>query len=608
MLDPLEKNLPTEEDTVKGQSTEVEAVNNESELNETEDSKKEMPLYTTTAEVIARLKTIAEDTVNNIDKSETDLLKVLFYKFHQAAKEKAKADFIAEGGAETDFKFSHNNEEQTLKDLLAVIKNKRGDLIKQEQQVKEQNLALKLTIVERLKTLINNHEEANKAYQEVKDMQRQWNDAKQVPAEKATELWKNYQHYIEQYYDILKLNHEFRDYDFKKNLEIKTRLCETAEKLVDEKDVISAFHQLQNLHQEYRSTGPVTKELRDDIWKRFKEASTIINRHHQQHFEEKKEKEAENLAKKTAICEHLEIILSENISKMSGWDKKTKEVLALQKEWKTIGYTPKKMNVQIYERFRTACDLFFGKKSEFYKAMKDTFTANYDKKIALCEQAEKLKESTDWKATTDRMIALQKEWKTIGPVQKKQSDLLWKRFVAACDLFFEERNKQNASQQSTEKKNLEEKQALINRLEEIKAEITDESHNEVREIIKKWNAIGHVPYKDKNTVYKAFHGLVDNLFEMMHVNASNERLESFKSSLDQNNENNLYREREKLVRIHDRMKSEISTYENNLGFLTSASKTGNKLVTDITRKVEKLRIELALIVKKIDAIDASIKK
>lgn len=600
MLDPLEKNLPIEEEATKRQATEVEIVN--------EDAKKDMPLFTTTAEVIARLKTIAEQSAELIDKAETDLLKVLFYKFHQTAKEKAKTDFVANGGTEAEFKYEGNNEEQTLKDLLVAIKNKRGELVKKEQLIKEQNLAIKLTIVERLKKLLENPEEANKAYQEVKDMQKQWNEAKSIPAEKANELWKNYQHCIEQYYDILKLNHEFRDYDFKKNLQIKTRLCETAEKLVQEEDIISAFHQLQNLHQEYRSTGPVAKELRDEIWKRFKEASTEINRRHQQHFEEKKQKEAENLVKKTAICERMEALLTENIGKMSGWDKKTKEVLALQKEWKTIGYTPKKMNTKIYERFRTACDLFFAKKSEFYKSMKDLFATNYDKKVILCEKAEALKDSTDWKITTDKLIALQKEWKTVGAVQKKHSDILWKRFVSACDYFFAQRNKQNESQHTIEKENLIQKQALIERLKAIGENIQEESHSEIREIIKQWNNIGHVPYKNKNTVYKAFHGLVDDLFEKLHINASNERLESFKSSLDKNSENNLYREREKLVRIHDRMKNEISTYENNIGFLTSASKNGNKLVTDIARKVEKLHIDLKLVIQKIDAIDASLKE
>jgi hypothetical protein len=426
----------------------------------------------------------------------------------------------------------------------------------------------------------------------------------------VNELWKSYQLYNEKFYDLIKLNNEFREYDFKKNLEIKIRLCETAENLANEEDVISAFHQLQKLHQEFRETGPVAKEQREEIWNRFKAASTIVNRRHQQHFEEIKEKEQRNLDEKTVICEIVEGMEYDKMTSFQDWQDKTDEILALQAKWKTIGYAPQKLNTTIFERFRAACDEFFKQKAEYFKNLKNGMNENLEKKKAMCEQAEALKDSTDWKATSEALNKLQKEWKKIGPVSKKHSESIWKRFISACDYFYEQKAKATSSQKSEEQVNLEKKKALIEQLNEINQEenLTEETGNIIRKLMKEWNAIGHVPFKDKDKVYKQYRTVVDELFDKLNLSASQKKLSHFKSSISNNKENNLYREREKLMRAFENMKAEIKTYENNLGFLTTSSKKGNSLVNEMNRKVEKLKADLALIQKKIEVIDESIKE
>ena len=465
----------------------------------------------------------------------------------------------------------------------------------------------KLAIIDRLKELAESPEDANKAYNEFKKLQQEWNDIKQVPAAKVNELWKNYQHYAEKFYDLIKLNNEFREYDFKKNLEIKTHLCEAAEKLADEEDVISAFHQLQKLHQEFRSIGPVAKELRESIWARFKAASSAVNRRHQQHFEALKEKEQNNLDQKTVICEIVESMEYDTFKTFADWEDKTQEILALQAKWKTIGYAPQKMNVKIFERFRAACDEFFKRKAAFFKSVKESMAENLEKKKALCEKAEALKDSTDWKATADALTKLQKEWKTIGPVAKKHSDAVWKRFISACDYFFDQKNKATSSQRSVEVENMEKKKALIEKLSAIDENMDmEEASTLVRELMKEWNSIGHVPFKEKDKLYKQYHNLIDQLFDRFNINASNKKLSNFRSNISNiqgSGPQSLYREREKLVRAYENMKNELQTYENNLGFLTCSSKKGRNLLNEMNKKMEKLKDELNLIGEKIAAID-----
>jgi len=615
MMDSHDTNQPLKQGELEEEKKAVEV---SEEITETpaEETIVEKPTenaskLSTKEEVLLRLKEVAQDA-ENANKQELDGLKQTFYKIHNAEIEAAKKMFVENGGAEEEFIAQPSGVEEEFKSLMAAIKEKRSALAAEIEKQKEENLQVKLSIIEELKELVESPDDANKSYNEFKKLQQQWNEVKLVPQAKVNELWKNYQLHVEKFYDILKLNNEFREYDFRKNLEIKTHLCEAAEKLADEQDVVSAFHQLQKLHQEFRDTGPVAKELRDEIWNRFKAASTAVNRRHQQHFEALKETEQHNLDQKTVICEIVEAIEFDQLKTFAAWETKTQEVIALQNKWKTIGFAPQKMNVKIFERFRKACDEFFKKKGEFFKLLKEGMNANLEKKKALCEKAESLKDSTEWKETAEILTKLQKEWKTIGPVSKKYSDAVWKRFITACDYFFEQKGKATSSQRSVEQENLEKKKAIIARLTAIdETTDADEASKEVRELMKEWNGIGHVPFKEKDRLYKQYHGLIDQLFDRFNISASNKKLSNFKSSIgniQSGGSQSLYREREKLVRTYENMKNELQTYENNLGFLTTSSKKGNSLLTEINRKVEKLKSDLELVLQKIKVIDESIKE
>lgn len=565
----------------------------------------------TKEEILNKLKEMVAD-IENAAKSEIDSLKQAFYKQHNYEQEAARKQFIDNGGSTEDFIPQTDSVEEEFKNIMSVIKEKRNALAAEVEKQKEMNLQIKLSIIEELKELVESPDDANKNYTEFKKLQQQWNEVKQIPPAKVNELWKSYQLYVEKFYDLLKLNSEFREYDFKKNLEIKTHLCEAAEKLAEEQDVVSAFHQLQKLHQEFRDTGPVAKELRDEIWIRFKAASTVVNKRHQQHFEALKETEQHNLDQKTVICEIIEAIEYDQLTNFALWENKTQEIIALQNKWKTIGFAPQKMNVKIFERFRKTCDEFFHKKGEFFKTLKEGMNENLEKKRALCEKAEALKESTDWKATADELTKLQKEWKTIGPVAKKHSDVVWKRFISACDYFFDQKNKATSSQRSVEQENLEKKKAVIEKLNAIDETMdTKEASQLVRDLMKEWNSIGFVPFKEKDKIYKQYHNRIDELFKHFNISASNKKLSNFKSSISSMQEGNsqtLYREREKLTRAFENMKSELQTYENNLGFLNASSKKGNSLLTEINRKVEKLKADIELVKEKIKVIDENLQK
>ena len=555
----------------------------------------------TKEEIISRLKEMVE-TGQVADKQELDALKQNFYRLHRTAQEAAQAAWVEAGETPETFVPEPDSLEEEYKEVMAKIKQMRTELMQQQEAEREGNLQKKLDVIERLKVIIEGAIDSN-AYNEVKQLQQEWKLIGNVPPGRVNELWKNYQLYMEKFYDLLKLNNEFREYDFKKNLEIKTRLCEEAEELATEKDVVSAFRKLQKLHLDYRETGPVARELREQLWVRFKNASTEVNRRHQAHFEALKEAELNNLDQKTVICEIVEGVEFDKLTSFATWEEKTKEILALQAKWKTIGYAPQKMNVKIFERFRTACDTFFSRKTEYFKQLKENMTKNLEQKKALCEQAEALKDSTDWKETADKLTKLQKQWKTIGAVPHKYSDVVWKRFIAACDYFFEQKGKATSSQRSEEMENLEKKRDIISRLKDINVGETDgDAGKMVRSLVQEWNAVGHVPYKEKDKLYKEYRTLVDALFDKLNLSASQKRLNNFRSNLS-NAGNSLSRERERLVRAYENMKSEIQTYENNIGFLSSASKKGNSLVAEMNRKVEKLKNELQLILDKIKVID-----
>lgn len=563
-------------------------------------------VYKSKSEIIERVKEIAHSD-EHPQKGEIDYLKTIFYKLHFAEREADMKAYLEGGGDPANYKVLPDEDEEVFKAEMGVIKEKRAKLFLEQEKEKQENLKKKLDIIEKIKAMVTSPEEANKSYQDFKKLQQEWKEIKLVPAEKANELWRNYQLYVEQYYDLLKLNSEAREYDFKKNLEIKTKICEAAEKLGTEEDVISAFHQLQKLHQEFRETGPVAKELREEVWARFKAASTIINKRHQQHFESLRAKEEDNLIKKTALCEKIEEIAKEEIKTAGEWEKKTKDIIAIQAEWKTIGFAPQKMNVKIFERFRAACDDFFSKKAEFFKNMKQQFAENADKKRALIEQAKALQDSTEWKSTSDKLIALQKEWKTIGMVPKKLGDKLWNEFLTACNHFFEARNSANAGTRNEERTNLEKKRGIIEQLKALAENAGDNIQDKVRELIDEYNAVGHVPFKEKDKLYKEYHDILDKLYKELNISTARRRLDKFKNNLKNVAEKGadaLDNERARLMRRYEAIKQEVQTYENNLGFLNASSKKGNSLIDEMNRKVQKLKDDMNLVREKIKAIDA----
>lgn len=563
-------------------------------------------VYKSKSEIIERVKEIAHSD-EHPQKGEIDYLKTIFYKLHFAEREADMKAYLEGGGDPANYKVLPDEDEEVFKAEMGVIKEKRAKLFLEQEKEKQENLKKKLDIIEKIKAMVTSPEEANKSYQDFKKLQQEWKEIKLVPAEKANELWRNYQLYVEQYYDLLKLNSEAREYDFKKNLEIKTKICEAAEKLGTEEDVISAFHQLQKLHQEFRETGPVAKELREEVWARFKAASTIINKRHQQHFESLRAKEEDNLTKKTALCEKIEEIAKEEIKTAGEWEKKTKDIIAIQAEWKTIGFAPQKMNVKIFERFRAACDDFFSKKAEFFKNMKQQFAENADKKRALIEQAKALQDSTEWKSTSDKLIALQKEWKTIGMVPKKLGDKLWNEFLTACNHFFEARNSANAGTRNEEHTNLEKKRGIIEQLKALAENAGDNIQDKVRELIDEYNAVGHVPFKEKDKLYKEYHDILDKLYKELNISTARRRLDKFKNNLKNVAEKGadaLDNERARLMRRYEAIKQEVQTYENNLGFLNASSKKGNSLIDEMNRKVQKLKDDMNLVREKIKAIDA----
>lgn len=562
-------------------------------------------VYKTKQEVVERLKEIAASDEAPV-KDEIDLLKTVFYKLHIAEREARLKEYIDGGGNPETYQVVPDQDEETFKAQMAVIREKRAQIMQQQEAEKQANLEKKLEIIEKIKAMATSPDEAGKSYNEFKELQQQWKDIKNVPADKANELWHNYQLYVEQFYDLLKLNSEAREYDFKKNLEMKTKLCEAAEKLADEEDVISAFHQLQELRQQYREIGPVAKELREEVWARFKAASTVINKRHQQHFEDLRAKEEENLARKTALCEKVEELGKAENKGAADWEKRSKEIIDIQNEWKTIGFAPQKMNVKIFERFRAACDDFFGRKAEYFKALKVTFSENIEKKKALVEKAQALADSTDWKATSDKLIALQKEWKTVGMVPKKLGDQLWQEFLGACNKFFEARNAAGAGQRNEEHANLEKKKGIIEQLKALAENAAEATKEKVQALTEEYNKVGHVPYKEKDKLYEAYHEVLDRIYKELNISTKRRRLNDFKANIKnvaKRGEEALDNERGRLARRFEQLKQEIQTYENNLGFLNASSKKGNSLIDEMNRKVQHLRDDLELVRQKIKAID-----
>ena len=603
IMDEIKNTTEVEVNNV--QPTEAEAtVCNETMPAEAKQNEKAEP--TTKAEVIEALKDIVYNG-GDVERATLEHLKMLYYRIHNAEVVAARDKFVGDGGNAEDFIPAPDADEENFKAQLALIREMRSKAAEELEKEKQDNLQRKLEIIDRIKELAATAEEADKGFEEVKKLQAEWKEIKTVPAERATELWKNYQLYTEQFYDQLHLNHEMRAYDFKKNLEIKTHLCEAAEKLAEVEDVISAFHQLQKLHQEFREAGPVAKELRDEIWKRFKDASTVINKRHQDHFEGLKAREEENLQKKTALCEKVEQLQLDDLKTYAQWDEMSKQIIELQAEWKTIGFTPRKVNNEIFDRFRAACDRFFQAKTAYFKANREKLSANLAAKNALIEKAEALKDSTDWGATTNKFVELQKEWKTIGPVAHKISDTIWKRFNDACNYFFDKKNEANKGQRKEEEANLELKKAVIAEIEKLAAEPGDNLLQSIRELQAKWNEIGHVPFSKKEKMYRRYRELCDKVYDTLHATAGKRRMDNFKRNVAEKGGNELTRERNRLQNVLDAKKQDIQNYETNLTFFRSSSKKGNSIVADIEKKIERLMDDLKEITEKLKTVNEQIK-
>lgn len=614
-IEPEEVKLAEDKIVAESESVEDASVNTEEKEAETEEnasdeteiaadadeSKKAYALMHSKEDVLARLKEIS-DNDEDVSRQELESLKSNFYRLLKQESEEAYKAHVEAGGAPEDFVPSAVTKEAEFKELMSVIREKRAVLQQEQEREKEDNYKKKLEIIDKIKSILANPDEVNRAYNDFKALQQEWNSIKSVPADKATDLWKTYQANVEQFYDTLKLNNELRAYDFKKNLELKVALCDAAEKLAEEPDVVSAFRKLQQLHQEFREIGPVERDLREDIWTRFKAASTVVNKRHQEYFEKRKEQEQENLDQKTAICEIIEAMDLDSLKTFADWNSLSDQVTSLQAKWKTIGFAPQKMNVKIFERFRAACDNFFQRKSEFFKSIRDNLNNNLKLKRELCEKAEALKDSTDWKETSEILIDLQKKWREIGTVPKKYSDSIWRRFNLACDAFFEAKKAATSEQFSEQNENLEKKKSLIARLVAIDPETVE---GDLRSILRKvqdeWNAIGHVPFKDKDKIYKQLREQMDRLYGAANATASRRRVSRFKSEVSDGDGH----VRERLLRQFDILKNEIKTYENNLGFLSlsSKSKSSNSLVDELNRKVEKLKADLEEVKQKIAALD-----
>ncbi len=601
---PAPEELAVEEPSVEAQEATESA---EPKVKE-EDA---LPLMMTKEEVLARAQALVDNNETS-DKQELDLLKQLYYKYHNAEAVAARQAYIDAGGDPNEYVPDADPTEELFKTAMQAIRQRRSDMQVAMDKERQGNLAKKLAVIEKIRELATTPEEANKSYERFRALQSEWKEVGPVPAENVAEMWKSYHLYVEQFYDMLKLNAEMREYDFKKNLEAKVILCEQAEKLKDEKDVIVAINRLQTLHQEWKEIGPIAKELREEMWNRFKEASTVIRKRHQEFFEARKAKEEDNLRRKAELCEQAEAIDTEGLKSYAAWDAKTKEIIALQATWKSVGFAPQKSNNQIFERFRTACDKFFTRKAEFFKTMKESLGENLKKKTALAERAEELQDSTDWKATTDAMVELQKEWKSIGAVPRKVSDQLWRRFVGACDHFFEAKSKAHADQRSEQQENLRRKKDIIERLRTLTGDAVDATAQGVRELQDEWNAIGYVPMRDKDKIYRQYHEAVDALYKKLNISQAQRRLDSFRTTLrvtsSEGGDSTLLRERERLMRAYDIMKSEVQTYENNLGFLSTSSKSGNALVQEVEKKIDKLKGELDLLGQKIKAINEELRK
>ena len=590
----------SEEDVTATQNVEVEAV-----VEQSQDAPIQPEL---TKDAILQLAAqLAEKPASEVSREEVSRIKQQFYAIRKVELEQEKAEFLEKGNEAAAFAAKTDEAEEKFKEILNAIKEKKAALLAEQEAERQANFEKKNNIIEEIKTLAADTDNVNRTYPRFKELQQEFKMVGEVPPTAVTEQWKQYQDAVESFYDQLKVNKELRDYDFKKNLDTKQLLCEEAEKLAGDNDVIVAFKRLQELHDKWRETGPVAKDIREDIWTRFKDASAVINKKYQAHFEERKAREQENETAKTAICERIEALDFDSLKSYTAWDEMTKTILVAQEDWKKLGFASKKMNNALFARFRATCDKFFEMKANYFKTIKDDLAINLEKKTALCEKAEALKDSTDWKKTTDEFVALQKEWKTIGAVAKKHSEVVWRRFLAACDYFFEEKKKNTSSTRHIEQANLKQKKEIIAKLGEITEDMPrEDAKKQVKELMSQWQQVGHVPYREKDKVYEAYRAKVDELYKLLDMRGAQARMANFEENVSgmSGDENKLYRERERLMRNYEQKRNELNTYENNMGFFNSKSKSGDSMLRDLERKIQRIKEELATLEQKIKVIDS----
>ncbi|MCR5395784.1 MAG: DUF349 domain-containing protein [Bacteroidales bacterium] len=562
----------------------------------------ESKVYANRQEVIDRLAEIVNQTTDEV-KSEINYLKLVYYKLRQQEVDAQLKAVLEDDAAAESYESKPDELEPRLKELLNVQKEARAVMVEARNREMAQNLLRKQEILKEMEAIAQDAENVGQQYNNYVELQKQFKEVGAVDAKEQNDLWSQYGKVNEQFYDALKINKELRDYDFRKNLERKTELCEEAEKLGEAADILAASRRLQEMHDEWKSIGPVAPEVREEIWVRFKAASSVVNKRHQEHFDAIRQQENDNEAAKTALCEKIEAIDVQALQTSKDWDTQTAAVLQMQADWRKIGFANKKVNTQIFERFRLSCDNFFKAKTAFYHSMHEEQDANLAKKEALCAKAEALKDSTEWRTTTDMLINMQKEWKTIGAIPHKQNNAVWERFRAACDYFFAAKEKAVGNEKNVELENMAKKQSVIDRLNALK-EAEGVEPQQIRDLMAEWKQVGHVPFKEKDKLYNAYQQLVDYYFDKLDMKGQRARLENFREKVRSSAaEGNAPSERQKLQRQLERLRNDLKTYENNLGFLSAKSKSGNGMLSLMERKKQDLQAEIDEVIAKLNILD-----
>lgn len=601
-----------EADAILPEAVEAETLSESVEVADEQQSEVEQPVRVapaTKAEVLEALKEIcAAEALTDELIDESNRLKRDYYNLEHELQRKAFEEFKEAGGDVENYVAEADSTEGELKELLNAIKDRKAALREALEAEMARNSQLKRDIIAEIEKIAADTDNVNRQYPRIKELTAEFKNIGVVPQEEATQLWKHYTAAVELFYDQWKVNKELRDYDFKKNLAEKQLLLTEAEGLADEEDVIVAFKRLQDLHDKWREIGPVQKELREELWNKFKDASAVVNKRYQAHFEERKARERENEAGKIALCELVETIDFEKANSFTEWNNLTKEIIEAQEKWKTFGFASRKVNNELFSRFRSTCDKFFTAKAEYFKQAKDVQAQNLARKLELCEKAEALKESTEWRKTADAINKLKDEWRTIGAVGKKQSEVVWRRFMDACDYFFDQRKKATSSVRKAENANLKVKKEIVEELLKLNSpddatepSVAVDRINELRQL---WQQTGHVPFKEKDSLHDTYRKVVGELFDKFDMHQSRARMENFEASVNETtDQGKLSRDREKMMRALDRLRQELKTYQNNLGFLSSKSKSGESMLREMERKMQRLQADIVELEKKISIID-----